>query len=210
MLPARILDDLMVCRTRAYYAAHPEAYKPRRIPDMEDSERRGEQFVRVFFSKLKEINRSSSLNEIVKLEDCNREGKKYYLVYSDLEKEISCKPDAILIINIYSKTLRALVLEAAETSTEVILKDKHVIPRILLYMMSSYLYYGVASAGLYVSLSPDSKPPAVLFIQRRTLGGKMVFLERVKELVEATEPPAPKGNPPCSHCVYASICRFRR
>lgn len=209
-LPARILDDLMICRTRAFFTSHRRKYVSRRIADMEDSEKRGESFIKSYlFSRLKSPE-TEELNQILRADV----KKEYYIVYGDPGMELICEPDAALVIKIYSRILRAIraiVVEVSDTDSNIILARRHVIPRILLYMAATYLHYGVASAGLYVSLSPKSDPPAVLFIQKRTGGRELTkMLDRVIELLEASQPPAPRGEPPCNHCVYAGICIFRR
>jgi len=220
-LPARILDDFMICRTRAYYTAHPELFKSRRIVDMEESEKRGEVFIRRYFiPKIRKlVDKAVEKNykhEILKLEDCNKENKKYYLIYKGLEKEIACKPDMVAIISFYGKFLRTLVFEVAETDTHTVLRRKHVIPRILLYIIATYLHYGIPSVGFYISLSPKSSPPTIVFIPK---GGKqqkgttrirklIQILEDIRNLVLATDVPKPNRNPICSHCVYRPICKF--
>ncbi len=212
LLPARILDDLIICRARAYYVAHPEQYKPRRIPDMEDSKRRGEEFVgKYLLPKLENLKRCGSLNRIMKLEDCNKEDKKYYIIYSGLKREITCKPDAVIILLLKGKILRTIVVEVADTDAKIILEKKHVIPRILLYMLATYLHYGVPSVGLYISLSPVSSPPVIMFLLKKRSKKITIikYLEEVKRVLQSEEVPSPAKKPICSHCVYASICKFK-
>ena len=213
-LPARILDDYMICRTRAYYTAHPELFKPRKIVDMEDSEERGRVFIkRCLIPKLREYSESEIgrkyRNEILKLEDCNEINKKYYLKYEKLEKEIGCKPDMVAIILLRNKLLRLLVFEIAETDTQTVLNKKHVMPRILLYMVATYLHYGVPSVGFYISLSLKSSPPALLFVSKGKLArGLSKKLEEIRKLVSLENPPKPTKKPICSHCVYTSTCHY--
>jgi len=209
-LPARILDDFMICRTRAYYTAHPELFKPRRILDMEDSEKRGETFVRRYFiPKIRELMEEITAHKILKLEDCNEEDKKYYLVYKGLDKEIACKPDMVVITLFYGKLLRTLVFEVADTDTNTVLKRKHIIPRILLYIIATYLHYGIPSIGFYVSLSPKSSPPSIVFIPKGSSSRRLIrILEDIRKLISATEIPKPSRKPICSHCIYSSICKF--
>jgi CRISPR/Cas system-associated exonuclease Cas4 (RecB family) len=197
----------MICRTRAFFTAHRREYISRRILDMEDSRKRGVSFIKGYLIPKFESLETEKLNRMLKPDT----EEKYSIVYGDQGVEVVCEPDAVLVIKVYSRILRAIVVEASDTDTKTILARRHVIPRILLYMAAAYLHHGVVSAGLYVSLSPKSDPPAVLFIQRRTGGRKLIkILDRVRELLEASQPPNPQGNPPCHHCVYASICMFRR
>ena len=210
-LPARILDDYMICRTRAYYTAHPESFKPRRILDMEESRKHGEVFIRSYLiPEIRKLTENtvgkSHKHEVMKLE----ESKKYYLIYKGLEKEITCKPDMVVIILFHGKLLRILVLEAAETDSHTVLRKKHIIPRILLYMIATYLHYGIPSAGLYISLSPKSSPPVIALIPRRTMRTRKLvqILKDIRDLVISKEIPKPSKNPICSHCVYKSICKF--
>ena len=212
-LPARILDDYMVCRARAYYTAHAEEFRPRRILDMEESEKRGNIFVKMYL--IPALERVSSeegiLNKLVKVENCNEENRVYYIAYEDIDKEIDCKPDMLAITLLNSRVFRVIVFEVADTDTSTILKTRHVLPRIILYMMAIYLYYGIPSIGVYVSLSPKSYPPALLLKPRKKAVNKLlVFLEEIKRILELEEPPKPSSKPPCGHCVYASICRFAK
>ena len=209
-MPARILDDLVICRTRAYYTAHPETFRPRRIPDMEDSEKYGEVFVRRYFiPKLEELSREVAIHTILRLEDCNYINKEYYLSYDGLNKEIACKPDMVAIVLLRSKIPRTLVFEVAETDAAIVLRRKYVIPRLLLYMLATYLYYGIPSVGIYVSLSPSSSPPAVLFLPKGGVGrGLTRYLNEIRDLACLDSIPPPSKRPACSHCVYASICKY--
>jgi CRISPR/Cas system-associated exonuclease Cas4 (RecB family) len=209
----------MICRTRAFFTAHRRQYMSRRILDMEDSEKRGERFIKDYLFPKFESLETEKLNYILKADT----EKKYSIVYGDSETtkrsynygdqgvEVICEPDAVLVIKVYNRILRAIVVEISDTDSNIILARRHVIPRILLYMAAAYLHHGVVSAGLYASLSPKSDPPAVLFIQKRSGGRKLTkTLDRVIELLKATQPLAPEGNPPCNHCIYAGICMFRR
>jgi len=212
-LPARILDDYMVCRTRAYYTAHTEQFRARRILDMEESEKRGNIFVKMYLIPALEklSSEEGMLNKLVKVENCNEENRVYYIAYEDIDKEIGCKPDMLAIALLNKKMLRVIVFEVADTDTSTILKTRHVLPRILLYLMATYLHYGVPSVGIYVSLSPKSNPPALLLIPRKKAMTKLLtLLERIRELLELEEPPRPPNKLPCGHCVYASICRFAK
>jgi len=122
-LPARILDDYMVCRTRAWYTAHPIGSKPRRIQDMEDSEKRGSAFIgHYLIPKLEEHFRSTDRGyiDIVDKVDCNKENRIYYLEISGLEREVGCKPDSLLVLSLHG-ILRLLVIEVADTNVQTIL-----------------------------------------------------------------------------------------
>jgi len=208
-LPARILDDYMVCRARAYYTAHPESFRPRRIPDMEDSERRGRLFVsKYFIPKIRELSKEA-YHEVLKLEGCDEENKVYHLVYKNLDKAITCKPDLVSIVLLHGGIPRTLIFEVGDTGVDVVLRRKHVLPRILMYIVATYLYYGIPSVGFYVSLSPRSSPPSIILSPRGSSNRKLAYiLEEVSKLVSATEPPKPSRRPICSHCVYVSICKF--
>lgn len=209
-MPARILDDYVICRTRAYYTAHPESFRPRRILDMEDSERRGKIFVNEhFIPRIRDLSKEGAYHKILKLEECDEENKVYYLVYRDLDKTIACKPDLVSIVLLHDGTLRALVFEVADTDVNIVLRRKYILPRILLYTEATYLYYGIPSVGFYVSLSPRSSPPSIILLPKGNSNRKLVrILEGVSKLVSATEAPKPSRKPMCSHCVYASICKF--
>ena len=209
-LPARILDDYKVCRARAYYTAHPESFKPRRIPDMEDSEKRGKAFIgKYFIPRLEELSKEKTSHKILKLEDCNEENRTYYLACEGLDKEIACKPDMVAIISFYDDLLRTLVFEVADTDTGTVLRRKHVMPRILLYTIATYLYYGIPSVGFYVSLSPKSSPPSLVLVPKGGSSKRLIrVLEEVGKLTSVTDVPKPRGKPMCSHCVYTPICKF--
>lgn len=208
-LPARILDDYMVCKARAYYTAHPELFKPRRVPDMEDSEKRGRAFVRNYLiPKMRELLNNATTGKVLLFVDFNEARVAYYLAYKDLEKEIVCKPDLVSIVLLRGGLLRALVFEVGDTDVDAVLRRRHVIPRILLYMVSVYLYHGVPPAGFYVSLSPKSSPPSLAIVSISGRVGLSKILENVSKLISAPEIPKPAGKPTCSHCVYTPICRF--
>jgi hypothetical protein len=212
-LPARILDDYMICIARAWFTAHPEMRKPRKMPDMEDSGELGRVFIsKYLIPKLEEYSKTAGGkygNELVSIIDCNEENRIYYLKYEGLNKEIGCKPDMVAIILLRKKLLRLLVFEVAETDTLVILCRRHVIPRLLLYMVATYLHYGIPSTSLYVSLSPSSSPPALLLVSRGRLAKKMhSVLEEISKIALLDTPPKPSKEPVCSHCVYASTCRY--
>lgn len=212
-MPARILDDYMICIARAWFTAHPEMRKPRKMPDMEDSGELGRVFIsKYLIPKLEEYSRTAGGkygNELVSIIDCNEENRIYYLKYEGLNKEIGCKPDMVAIILLRKKLLRLLVFEVAETDTLVILCRRHVIPRLLLYMVATYLHYGIPSTSLYVSLSPSSSPPALLLVPRGRLAKKMhSVLEEIRKIALLDTPPKPSKEPVCSHCVYASTCRY--
>ncbi len=211
---ARILDDIMICGTRAYYSIHREEFRARRMLDMEESERRGEIFVRMYLiprlkkMSLETINRNYK-NRLLKVEECNEERRVYHIVYEGLDKEIGCRPDMLAILLVHGKLPRTLVFEVADTDVITVIRNKHVIPRVLLYMMATYLYYGIPSVGVYVSLSPSSNPPALLFLSKGENPGKLLnLLDKIKELQTLSEPPKPPEKPPCGHCVYATVCRF--
>lgn len=210
-MPARILDDIMVCGTRAYYTAHYERYRARGIVDMKDSEIRGRAFVEHLQRALEGAGAKDMSNDVVEFWD----NRAYYLAYDGLEKEIACKPDATIILLLGKRMLKGIAIEAADTDVNTVLREKHLVPRLLLYMAAIYLYYGVPSATLYVSLSPLSKPPAALFLvkdrskQRKEAARIGVYLDWVRELLQSEKPPTPKRNPICSHCVYAHICEFK-
>ena len=208
-LPARILDDYMVCRTRAYYTAHPELFKPRRIPDMEDSEQRGRVFVsRHLIPSMQRVSAEAFPCRILKLEDCNEESRTYYLAYKDLDKEIACRPDMVSIVLLRGNFLRALVFEVGDTDVDTVLRKRHVIPRILFYMVAAYLHYGAPPIGFYVSLSPKSPYPAIALVSKRGRVKLSRLLKEIGKLASLAEAPTPAGDPACSHCVYTPICRF--
>ena len=211
---ARILDDIMVCRARAYYSLHPKEFKARRILDMEESKGRGEVFVRMYLApKLKEVSlgtmKGGLENVLFKVEDCNEEGKTYSIVYEGLDREIRCRPDMLAILLVHRKLPRVLIFEVADTNATTVIRSGHVIPRVMLYMMATYLHYGTPSVGVYVSLSPSSNAPALLFVSRGRDPRKLLsLLDEVRELQTLSEPPKPSRKPPCRHCVYATTCRY--
>jgi len=212
-LPARILDDLKICRTRAYYTAHSETYRAAKMKDMEESEELGKLFIEEeLLPKLNELDSEGFINEVINMFSEDRGLPSLNVVYAGIDRVIKCKPDALLLLsvglNIHKIT--ALNIEVSETNTQTLLTKKHVIPRLVLYMASTTLYYGVPSASLYISLSPSSKPPAILFIN---IKGNLVQVERlldeVKELLDMEEPPKPFRITYCHHCVYSRVCWFR-
>jgi len=215
-LPARILDDFAICEARAYYTAHREQYKPRKIYDMAESDKRGRIFISNYlFPAIRQAiaSTSSALNTVLKLEDCSGRDKQYSLSYEGFDKPIVCKPDAIVYMLIKANrvhSLRALVVEVADTDTQTVLGRKHVLPRIHLYTSAVYLCTGVVTAGVYVSLSPASDPPALLVTPALKTGRVLAkLLNKLKAAISANAPPKPSGKPPCTHCVYASTCIFR-
>lgn len=210
-LQARILDDFLVCRTRVYYAAHPERYRARRVPDMRQSERRGREFIRLLFEELDFLQ---GRNVVLRKVSCDEEGRKYSVVFADLERELelTCVPDGIVIVLLRGGTIRSLVLEVADTDCATVIARRHLLPRLILYMIATHLEYGTVSAGLYVSLAPLSTPPALLLAGRERSTTRPVerLLSRAADLVERDEPAPPSGGrSPCGHCVYAPACVHR-
>ena len=208
-LPARILDDLLVCKTRAYYTSKRTEYKSRKEHDMEISKKHGSAFIKNYLiPKIASLSASEeSLNNILTMET----EKTINICYQDLDKEIIGVIDAVIIAKIRSTVLRVIIVEVADTDTNTFLKKKHILPRILIYMSAYYLCYGIIPVGLYISLSPGSDPPALLILSKKILNkGLPRLLKKIKELSEMEEEPEPSGDPPCSHCVYANICKFRR
>jgi hypothetical protein len=199
----------MVCRTRAYYTAHPESFKPRRIPDMEDSEERGRVFVSKHLApRVLELSKECAHSRVLQLIDCNEEKRAYYVAYEGLDRGLACKPDLVSIVLLRGGILRTLVFEVGDTDTGTVLRRKHVIPRILLYMLAAYIYHGIPPVGLYISLSPKSSPPALAIVSKSGRVGISRILREVSEIVSAPSTPEPLGKPACSHCVYAPTCRF--
>ncbi len=210
-MPARILDDFMVCRTRAYCAAHPERYRARGVPDMKLSERRGREFIRLLFE---ELGSQRGWNAVLRKVSCNEEGRRYSVAFADPERELelTCVPDGVVIVLLKSGAIRSLVLEVADTDCATVIGRRYLLPRLILYMIATYLEYGAISAGLYVSLAPLSTPPALLLVGREGATARPVesLLSRVAELAERDDPPPPSSErPPCGHCVYTPICAYR-
>ena len=206
-LSARTLDDLALCRARAFYTIHKEVFSPREVLDMEESKKLGKDFV----SSLKhEFSTQSNLNKALNTIMLFREEERYQLLYEGLSGYITCKPDATLILMLRNGLLRVLVVEVAETDVIAVLSSKHIIPRLVLYMSAIYLHYGIPPAGLYVSLSPASEPPALLFLPRGRVSKRLIsMLEEVKNLIKLERPPLPGKKITCSHCVYLHKCQYR-
>uniref|UniRef100_A0A7C1T5F6 Dna2/Cas4 domain-containing protein n=1 Tax=Thermofilum pendens TaxID=2269 RepID=A0A7C1T5F6_THEPE len=201
----------MVCRARAYYAARPERYWARSVLDMRHSERRGREFIRLLFGELGSLR---DRNVVLRKINCDEEGRRYSVVFADQERELelTCTPDGVVLVLLGGGAVRSLVLEVADTDCATVVGRRYLLPRLILYMIATYLEYGVVSAGLYVSLAPLSTPPALLLTGRKGATARPVerILSRVADLVERDEPVLPSGGrPPCEHCIYAHACVYR-
>ncbi len=186
-----------------------DRYRARRVLDMEYSELRGRMFVRLLFARLDALQ---GQNVVLRKVDCNEEGRKYSVAFTGLRRELVCKPDGVIVLLLRNRVIRSLVLEVADTDCATVIGRRHLLPRLILYMIATYLEYGAVSAGLYVSLAPLSTPPALLLVgeEGATTQPLERLLSRIAELVESEEPaPPPSGRRPCGHCVYAPICEYR-
>lgn len=212
-MPARILDDLAVCRTRAYYSAHRDTYRPRRVPDMKESEKLGKMFSEELKEELENASNVGVGGELLAKPLLVKTEAELRVLYRNSGILINCRPDAVVILGLRKVGLRALAIEVAETDTDTLLKWGHVFPRILLYALATYLHYGVPTAGVYVSLVPLATYENLALLLRPRGGARrrlLRTLDSLAELAELNEPPPPKDGAPCFHCTYAHICRYRR
>lgn len=206
-LPARILDDLAICRTRAYYTLHREQVKQRKLPDMEESKRRGESFVKGFLKPALEKHLRGE--GLAKLLGEVKVGERLSVWFEGMDRPIVCVPDAVALLKLEKNALRCMVFEVADTDAQQVMVSKHLLPRVSLYVLASYYRYGAPSAGVYVSLSPYSDPPALLIKPKSTKPLENRLL-KVCELAERSDAPEPRGNQYCHHCVYRHMCRYSK
>lgn len=200
---------MVMCRTRAYYTAHRGAYRSRRVPDMEESKKLGERFLEELEEELEAVGSAGATNSLL-LVELEEELK---LLHKDLGVPLGCRPDAIILLALRKGALRAITIEVAETEIATVWRAKHVLPRVLLYTLATYLYYGIPSVGIYITLTPLVSCEALALLLRPNGGecGKLVrLLNDLKDLLELKEPPLPRGSPPCHHCVYTHVCYYRK
>lgn len=210
-LPARILDDLAVCTARAYYTAHYDRYGSRRVLDMEESDRRGESFVYEFLARLDEFSAQGGMR--VLLSKREREIDLICVRFDLIEgRDICGRPDAITVLRTFESAVRGLIIEVADTASEQVLRDKHILGRMIFYSVAWHLYLGALFASLYISLSPRSNPPAILFkLTQKAVYKLERLLEKIADLIKQEDVPRPqREKTPCRHCVYAHYCKYRR
>ena len=178
---------------------------------MRYSERRGREFIKLLFEELSSLQ---GQNVVLRKVSCDEEGRKYSVAFTETSRELvlTCRPDGVVIVLLGGGVIMSLVLEVADTDCATVIRRRHLLPRLVLYMIATYLEYGATSAGLYVSLAPLSTPPALLLVGREGATVRPVerLLSCIADLVERDEPPPPSSKrPPCGHCVYAPTCVYR-
>jgi len=216
LLWARILDDVTVCRTRAFYTVHHSGFSR---ADLRESHRRGAEFVDELLRAIKDLSTKGTENRILSAISCDKSKTRFYIDYVGRNGDqytIVCRPDVIIVCG-YRGALRTLVIEVGETDIDTVLRYKHVFPRLLLYMLALYLHYGFPSIGTYVPLSSiqgNSSIALLLAVDSVDSSIKCVrwlhsVLEKVVEICDLEFPPPPSSRPWCCSCIYSRICPYR-
>lgn len=212
LLWARTLDDLIICRTRAYYSIreqsenilHNAPHIRIRTSDESINSKKS-----LFLNALKQelsrsiiLSRSESLLE-VKINNIILRGK----------------PDLYLVSNI-NNLIRGLIIELHETDFRTIKKTLHIFPRVYMYALASYIRYGVIPISFSIPLSMTGefavmcmanivyhkqKEPTYLHIPSiSTLFSELNFIHT---LIRAPQPYA-RSKVFCKECKYKNICEF--
>ncbi len=177
---ARILDDLALCRTRAWFSARGLRFV---IPHRGEAERRGKDFVGNLGSALEEASGDGSRILLFLKEPRLR-------LVLERNVVINCRPDAFCLLDLDGR-VRGLVVEAAETRASYVWRRRYMIPRLLAYMTSAYLEWEVPIAALYVSLVDGTYMAGLLVTAHRSCIHRPSWLGELARTVSAEEPPPP-------------------
>jgi len=211
---ARILDDLVICRTRAYYS----------IRERVEGILRGTLHIKVRTS-----DESLSAEKNLFLDSLKKELLNITILSeNELPLEVKVgrillrgKSDLYLIANI-SKVVRGLVIELHETDFNAIKKTWHVLPRLYIYALASYRRYGITPISFSIPLS-IAEEFAIVCLANTT--GK--FINQAKEAqirlphlstlcnelsyistLDRAPQPRSKSRAFCKECKYRTICEF--
>ncbi len=204
-LPARILDDLMICRTRAWFTI-------RRTRGREIPHHRGAKALQEAF-----------LNQLEQA--CEQAGN---VMLFQKEKPVSVKltcdsnavglrgkVDAFLIIHI-GGSLRGIALETAQTGAEHVLRRGYILPRLLLYASSLNLSLGLTTVAVYLSLSASGRIRGLMFRGGNVAGFHVKIppmynlCRELASIMERETPPKPRGLCFCAECRYRFLCPHMR
>lgn len=205
--PARALDEVEVCRTRAYFILQ-RVRQGELPPDAAlDCPRQERNLAKQLERRLEETG--------VILYSYNGTEKNTGVHRASLQAAgatwlIGLRPDYAAAVASEGRAA-ALVVEAACTSPEEALP--RITPRLLLYKAWMDNCIGGNALAIYAPLVPGETP--VLLSVTNPLRAWRCVEERLRQLhgiASAPEPPRPASNqnPPCSHCGYRSICPYTR
>ena len=220
-LPARILDDLMVCRTRAWFTL--TKVVSRKNPYHRGAISRQNEFLEQLEKMFIEIGGDNVLTS-------GYEWPVEATIYCEnLRFRLRGKVDLFLLLNLgglrgkTSPMLRGLAVEVAETEVKYILSKQYLLPRLFFYSSALYLDLGVPTASLYIPLTPAGKLKGILLVGSRrnyskNYGKNSEFkipsfskLCRSLGLLKDYEsPPQPKGMISCHDCLYRNKCPYVR
>lgn len=207
---ARTLDDLVICRARAYYSIRERAEGVlRKTPHIE----------------LRTSNESKNVDKSLFLETLKEELSKSLLM-SIREPLLKLKignillrgrPDLYLIVSMKG-IFRGFITELHETSFRVIRRTWHIIPRLYTYCLASHQNYGVVPIALSIPLSMEDEfgilcllnsvnDKDVRHIPLRTMSSLYSELNYISTLERPMYPHA-KSRIFCKECKYRDLCEF--
>jgi len=206
-IPARALDEIEVCRTRAYFIlrrARPGELPPDAARDCPGRERSLAQKLR---KELEEVGVILySYNGAEKTAGAHRVS----LQAAGAAWMIGLRPDYAAAVASEGRAA-TLVVEAACTNPEEALP--RIAPRLLLYKAWMDSCIGGNALAVYAPLVPGQSP-VLLAVENPMQAWRCVEerLRRLHGIAEAAEPPQPASSqsPPCSHCGYRSLCPYAR
>ena len=211
---ARTLDDLVICKARAYY----------NIRERVEGIFRGAPHIRIRTSDESLNIEKSSLIDLLRREltDIAILSKVEPILETRVGSVIlRGRPDLYLMANI-GKVIRGLIIELHETDFNAIKKTWHVLPRLYVYALASYMRYGITPISFSIPLSIGEKL-AVLCLANTT--GKLAnqvkeiriglphistLLSELSYISTLDRPPRPysKSKIFCKECRYRTICEF--
>lgn len=213
LLPVRILDDLVMCKARAWYGIRERREGIiRRVPHIElrtsDESKKVEKSV--FLDVLmKELRESIILGE--------REPRLRTKVGNIVLKG---KPDLYLVVNL-NGYIRGLIIDLQETSFDSLTKTWHIIPRLYTYVLASHMKYGVTPIAFSIPLSM-AEEFAILCLSKTNgvseahttslhLSTIITLYSELNYLSILAKPPRPstKSRIFCNECRYRAECEYR-
>jgi len=210
---ARTLDDLVICRTRAYYS----------IRERIEGVIQGTPHI-----KIRTSDESLSVEKSLLLDLLKKELSSI-VILSEIEPVLEIrvgnillrgKPDLYLIANI-NNVVRGLVIELHETDFSALKRTWHILPRLYAYSLATYNRYGIIPISFSIPLS-IAEEFAILCLAntidesskqmgRISLPPISTLCSELSYISSLNNPPQPysKSKIFCKECKYRTVCEFK-
>lgn len=213
----RTLDDLVICRARAFYSIREQVEGiPRGIPHIK---------IRTSDDSLR-VEKSTILRIL-------KEELSTVTIISEFEPLLEAragsillrgKPDLYLVVS-YRNIMRGLIVELHETDFYALKRTWHILPRLYVYALASHKRYGVTPISFSIPLSM-SREFAVMCLANTTgsrttnqarespirVPSISTLYSELNYISSLNEPPQPhfKSKAFCKECKYRTTCEVRR